>query len=450
MVDFLWIIPNLNENINVVKSNLLKYYDYVKRKKHKSKIIISDGGSNIKLLTTLKKLANSIHSRESNVEVDLCFPIMHPNKNLGILNIVQKYTSKYVLIIDADWLNINEKCLTQLTSPLLTNEVKMVLPNIIRKQSARINRLIVNPLLRLFFPEISKKILFPLSGMLGIDYQCLKQIVTKPDYFWDWGGDVQIIIRGFRYSNGLIKTFDYPKIESKKRKLSDKMKDARQIIRTILYEGFMAGQLDTGIIKNNLCLSWSSNQNLTNKFLKWQKVRNIKIAKDKQELKSIFNYFLVRCGENLLWFSNYLDNLYKQTKIYEISVLQNIVVDSILRVLFGISSQHKQKETTSDHIEKLHLIDLSIFADIILAVYIYLWLNHIGHQNKNFNFFLNLLSSEDTDFIGVERLQNFRKNGLTSVDITALTNNDLKRISEIYNNKKMSIIQKNNKLLKII
>jgi hypothetical protein len=450
MIDFLWIIPNLNENINVIRLNLLKYCDYIKRKRYRSKIIVSDGGSNIKLLIVLKRLINSIKSTKNDIEIDLCLPIMRPNKNLGILNIIQKYTSKYVLIIDADWVNINEECLRELTSPLSTGEFKVVLPNLIEKQSGRVNQLIVKPLLRLLFSEILKKTSLPLNGMLGINYRYLKQIVTAPDYFWDWGGDIQIVIRGFYLSNGLVKTFNYPKIESKKRKLLDKMKDARQIIRTMLYEGFIENRLNIDRIRENLYLSWSSNPNLTDRFLKWQKFNKIKIAEDKKELKVSFNNFLSKSREDLVWFSNYLDVLYRQTKIYEILVLKNMVVDSILKVLFGIYLQHQVEETASHQVEKLQLIDLSIFAEIIFAVYITLWLERTNTQNKNFNFFLNLLSYKDTDFINSKKLQNFRKKGLTSIDINGLSDNDLQRFIEIYNNKKMSVIRKNDKLLKII
>lgn len=452
MTDLLWIIPNLNEKPSTIKSNLLKFFNYSRKKRYTSRIVLSDGGSQAELLVGLRQFIKEFNDEGTSVEVDLCFPIMHPNKNLGILNTVQKYSAKHVLIIDADWTNIDEECLEQLIAPLFSGEAKIVLPEIVRKKSARINRLVISPLLRLFFPEVARRIKFPLAGMVGIEYKYLKEVVNSPDYLWDWGGEAQIVIRGFTLSNGSIKTFDYPKKESKKRDLSSKKKDALQIIRAIIYEGFITERLDVDTIRDNLYSTWVQDKELRDGFLQWQKQKNIQIISHRDDLKQAFNDFFDNCNKDLLWFSDYVDQLYSQTNIYEISVLKSIAVDCILKALFGIKLEHKLTEAGPDIIEKMNLIDLSIFVDVIFTVYICLWLER-SSSSKGFDDFLGLLSPEDTDFADaavVAALKQFRNNNLTSRDINDIPEEILKKIIGIFTNKEKNIIQKNKALSKIL
>ncbi|MBN1325758.1 glycosyltransferase [Candidatus Falkowbacteria bacterium] len=449
MKDLLFIIPNLNENNSVIKKNLLRYLAFVKNNKLTSHIIISDGGSSQKKILSLKKIVNEINLKTDLIKIYLCLPAMRPNKNLGILNIIEKFKAKYVVIIDADWVNINNSTLNKLILPLLKNKAKIVLPNIIKKKSARINRLIISPLLRLLFPEISRKIIFPLSGMISIDYDILKKIAGAEDYFWDWGGEAQIIIRGYNYSNGKVKTFNVTKIESKKRKLSSKMKDAFQITRSILYEAFVFNRLDQEYLLDNFIKLWQSNSLLRKLFINWQEKNKIFLFKDKHSIIKFYSDNLLNFKQENTYYYKTLNQIYKKTKIYELLVLANISITTISKILFNKKINCQIVEVGPKKINNLKLIDISILSDFTFLIYISSWLNQINMTKINFNFFINILSINETDYIEYQRLQKFRKNGLSSVDINSLQLPKLRQVLRIYNSN-TDIINKNKYIKHII
>lgn len=449
MFDLIWILPNLNEQTKVVKSNLLKCFNYSKSKGYKSKIVLSDGGSSIRSIVTLKNFIGKLRSVNISVQMMLCFPAMRPNKNLGILNIVEKYGSKYVIILDSDLLSLNKRCFDNLINPLVNRKAKLTLPNI-KRVSGRSNKLIINPLLRLFYPEIARKANFVLSGILGMDYNLLRKIVTSSDYCWDWGGEIQIICKGFESSGNLVKIFSHRRQDTKRRKLASKMKEARQIFRTLLYEVTKKQKLDKYILKINLRSDWLNNEHLVKKFSKWQKRNRVNIVPDIKNLNNCFHGFLQQCKMDKKWFFSYLDTIYNETRAYEILVLKSIVVDTILKTLFNINLRYEPKEIDPKKVIGTNLEDISIFADVIFAVYILIWIEENRGKIKSFHHFLDLLSTRDTDFIDASGLNNFRKHGLYSIDITNIETDNLKKIISIYNDKAKSLFKRNRLLMETI
>jgi len=447
MIKLLWILPNLNEKKEVVKNNLLKCFNYARKRGYESKIILSDGGSNWKYLCELKKFVEKLQNKLISTHLLLCFPAVRPNKNLSILNVVEKYSADYVLILDSDLLSLNERCFDNLINPLVSGNAKMVLPNIPRK-TGRSNYLIINPLLRLFYPKVAQFFNFPLSGILGINYRLLYEIVTAKDYCWDWGGEIQIICRGFEKTQGLVKAFVHRRRDAKRRPLVSKMKEARQFFRTLLYE--IRRKDDFVSVIERVKNSWQSNKVLYQKFLNYQKKLKISIVPDIKNLEDYFNQVLKLCDRNLDWFSFYLEKVYHQTNAVEFLLLKNVTVDTILKVLFNFNHKVYLKEKNKfKKLENVDLESISIFADLIFGVYLTLGKGKIKRM-KNLQEFLNLLSPKDTDFIDQIVLNNFRKLGLISLNLNDLHSNKLKKILQIYNNSKLSVLEKNRLILKII
>jgi len=447
MIKLLWILPNLNEKKEVVKNNLLKCFNYARKRGYESKIILSDGGSNWKYLCELKKFVEKLQNKLISTHLLLCFPAVRPNKNLSILNVVEKYSADYVLILDSDLLSLNERCFDNLINPLVSGNAKMVLPNIPRK-TGRSNYLIINPLLRLFYPKVAQFFNFPLSGILGINYRLLYEIVTAKDYCWDWGGEIQIICRGFEKTQGLVKAFVHRRRDAKRRPLVSKMKEARQFFRTLLYE--IRRKDDFVSVIERVKNSWQSNKVLYQKFLNYQKKLKISIVPDIKNLEDYFNQVLKLCDRNLDWFSFYLEKVYHQTNAVEFLLLKNVTVDTILKVLFNFNHKVYLKEKNKfKKLENVDLESISIFADLIFGVYLTLGKGKIKRM-KNLQEFLNLLSPKDTDFIDQTKLNNFRKLGLISLNLNDLHSNKLKKILQIYNNSKLSVLEKNRLILKII
>ncbi len=449
MFDLIWILPNLNEKTKVVKSNLLKCFNYSNSRGYRSKIILSDGGSSVKSTVTLRNFIKGLKDVNIFAQMMLCLPAMHPNKNLGILNIVERYKSKYVIILDSDLLSLNKRCLDNLIDPLVNREAKITLPNI-KRVSGRSNKLIINPLLRLFYPEIAHKANFVLSGILGIDYNILRKIVTSPDYCWDWGGEIQIICKGFEFSGNLVKTFSHRRQDVKRRKLASKMREARQIFRTLLYEVTKKQKLDEDILRINFRSDWADNEHLVKKFSKWQKRNRVNIIPDVKNLNNYFHNFLQHCKTDKKWFSSYLDAIYNETRAHKILVLKSIVVDTILKTLFNINLRYELKEVDPEKVMGTNLEDISIFADVIFAVYILIWAEEAKSKTKNFQYFLDLLSPRDTDFIDLSSLNDFRKQGLCSIDVASVEISNLNKIISIYNDKAKGLFKRNRLLMETI
>ena len=230
MNDILWIVPNLNEDFEVIKTNVNKMVIFSQKNNFSYKILVMDGGSNYKLLKKIKNLVND------NILLLSVLPAMRPTKNKGIKDALFLFKSKIVCIVDADCLNLNNYVLKNLTKPVLSGKYDISLP-FVTKSGGRINRLVCNPLLHLLLPEVRKKIKFPLSGIISLRYELLKSITKKEDYFWDWGGEIQILIQSVLNTNK-INQFHFNKIDAKKRSMQSKRVDSLQITRAILYEYF--------------------------------------------------------------------------------------------------------------------------------------------------------------------------------------------------------------------
>jgi len=92
-------------------------------------------------------------------------------------------------------------------------------------------------------------------------------------------------------------------------------------------------------------------------------------------------------------------------------------VDTILKTLFNINLRYKLKEVDSTKVIRTNLEDISIFADVIFTVYILIWIEGAKSKTKNFQYFLDWLSLKDTDFVDLSSLNDFRKQGLCSIDV---------------------------------
>jgi len=228
--NIIWIIPNLNEKLYIVKKNIKLIYNFSEDKNYDYKIILADGGSDYNKLISLKEF---IKRFDKKVELNLVMPLLRPTKDKAIKDIVERYLSENVAIVDSDCVNIDKNILNKLISPLISKRCAISLPNL-TKSGGRVNRLICNPLLWLLYPDVYKKMKFPLSGIIALKYDILKGVTEKKDFFWDWGGEIQIVINPNKKVK--INQFVFDKLDAKKRSLSSKKDDARQILRTILYE----------------------------------------------------------------------------------------------------------------------------------------------------------------------------------------------------------------------
>ena len=118
------IFPHLNGDLIILKRMILVAKKYLSSLNKPYEIIIADGGSNLKSLYELNKL--SMH--EPNIKVILDYPLIFPNKNIGILNAVNLAKYDDVLILDCDNESLSSKDLRRLKESLFNYLI--VVPNL--------------------------------------------------------------------------------------------------------------------------------------------------------------------------------------------------------------------------------------------------------------------------------------------------------------------------------
>lgn len=235
-LDILWIVPHLNEKWAIVKKNIILLDNFSKRRSLKYKIVLADGGSNENCLINLVRECKKIR----NLHVFLTLPTLRPTKNKAIRDAIILFKSKYVGIIDSDISNLTDSVLRELALPVIRNKFDISLPSI-TKSGGRVNRLVCKPLMHLFFEKIDKKIDFPLSGIVFLKSKVILKEVKKADYFWDWGGEIQIIINSAEKNK--VHQFHFNKLDSKKRNMESKQEDSYQLMRALIYEAIKGGKL---------------------------------------------------------------------------------------------------------------------------------------------------------------------------------------------------------------
>jgi hypothetical protein len=441
MYDIIWIIPHLNEDFNILTKNIKMFIKYSEEKKLRSLISILDNGSNYSLLYRIKNFCQlKSNSGFCKVKLNLCLPPIRPAKNKGILDVIKSDHSKAIIIIDSDCANLKKKYIDSLVNPLLSNEAKITIPDI-AKTGGRVGRLVVNPLLRLLFPEIGYTIPYPVGGVLGIDYECLKNSIFSNDYFWTWEGEVQIIIRGFKNSKGKIKVFKFLKRDAKKNSIKSKYIHALSFARGLIYEGLINNRIEQKIVKHNLVKAWK-NRKLVKLFRNWEIRNNLEFFGPNFDIERIFEELLKKCEEDIFWIPKYLNNMYNSTGIYEIFLLNYLSVKSILNVLFGLDFQIEPIDIDSSRIDNLRLLDISILADLFFAVYITLWLK----KNKNKKYIEHFLNEIKNQL----RVMKTNENKLDSVEITNWNVKKLKNVITIYNSDKLDVYEKSRMLKELL
>jgi hypothetical protein len=323
--EFLWILPNLNEDIRFINKNIDLIITFSRRYFKSFKVIIMDGGSSGK---NLWNLSNKV-SRYSEANLFLVLPTLRPTKNKGILDASRKFESENTAIIDIDCENLNEAMLKKLVMPVVKNKAKLSLPRV-KKSGGRGNQLVCNPLLAILFPEVSKKTNYPLSGIISLKSKILKNSIKK-DYFWDWGGEIQIVIR--TSNKNKVNEFIFKKVD-KKRDIKSKKDDARQFLRAIVYESIKDKKLNKGTIE--------------------------KMRKSFQKYKN-------------------------NAAIYESYLIEYLVVDVVREILFNQKNTREEINVDKRMIDDLKLRNLKKYLIFMYLEYLQRFLSH----KENITFFMN-------------------------------------------------------------
>lgn len=222
------IIPTLNE-----EKRIGSIIDYLKKQKVVKEIIVIDDGS---IDNTFKAAAEK--------DVNVMFSSML-GKGVSMEDGLNMAQSEIVLFLDGDIFNFSEDLVESMVRPLIENRADFVKGKF-QRQSGRVTLLTAIPLLKVFFPEISK-ITQPLGGIIAAKKEFLKQIKFETDY----GVDIGLLIDIHQLGARIIEV-DIGFIEHDHQDLVSLSKMSDQVVKTILSRSIVYKKLNSLSVKESL------------------------------------------------------------------------------------------------------------------------------------------------------------------------------------------------------
>jgi len=433
------IFPILNEDFLIVKNLLDVAFSTIAYLNVPGEIIFADGGSELNLINNVINYGKKKRTKQIDFKYIIDFPMVRPNKNIGIVNGYYRTRYEKIIIADSDNINLTKTKLCKLLEAL--DKYDLAVPDL-KREGGRSNRLLGNPPMRLFFPEIYKKIPYPYPGLIAIKKQLLGKIINN-EYCLDWGGEAQIPINGYILSDSNVISFYINKVDSKKRPLRSMINDAIQIYRTNILLAIKHGKFP---------LAPADADNLLRTDLKNSAVEA------KRVLAFIRKNKLEHLGSNLYatyeklvreYYSNpeKMYNFFNNEKNYEFKLIGYLVVKPLLNILFKKNVDEQYPEIAMKEIPKLHLKKVSFFADIVIAsmLKIYLMKNNGKKPYDNLKTMLEMSPENCTEFCDVKYKIFLDSVSLRKgIDVESLTQNELNQLCELV---KLKDVNERNKLI---
>ncbi|HLC31723.1 MAG TPA: 7-cyano-7-deazaguanine synthase [Candidatus Nanoarchaeia archaeon] len=443
MSKLLILLPFLDEDLELVKKNISICFGYLSRY-DKSELILLDGGSNPKKIKEVIEYGKRKENKFPHISFysKLVFPLITPNKNVGIMNGLFSSSNDNIIIIDSDFLNLTESKIKKIADQLIINKKDFVVADL-KRSGGRSNRLLGNPAIRLFFPEIYKHIPYPYPGIIAIKRKILKRIL-KEDYCFDWGGEAQIAINGYFMSKGNMSSV-YINKKDKKRKTDSMIKDAYQIYRSnillaIKYKRFpnKVHQIDT-LLHNAIF----NNRKEYSIFMKYY---NRYANKERYSLEELYKYYSDLFLENPLKIYYY----FLKHKLPEIKLVAELVARPLLEIFFNISLKNKPYEIDKKKINYLQMKKISPLGDIVLSLLIRIYLKRNPGEKpfKDLKGMLRKSNPSLTEFRSLDIKKYAFGENIKGINIK---NMKIEEITSIINKKGINnLISRNDGILSII
>lgn len=154
-----------------------------KRIREIREIIVVDGGSVDKTPEIARRLGAKLVYQSQ---------YRYPGKGIAMRDGFYYSTGEIVVYVDADIKNISEEFLRRLFQPILDGVADFV-KGAFARRAGRVTELVAKPLLRLFYPELSK-FSQPLSGEIAGLRKAFEVVEWEPG----WGVDIGILIDVYR------------------------------------------------------------------------------------------------------------------------------------------------------------------------------------------------------------------------------------------------------------
>lgn len=225
------IIPAKNEG-KFIKKTIKTAFDCL----GVSEVIVVDGGST----DNTRDIARSL-----GAEVIVQSNLKYPGKGIAMRDGYYYSNGDILVYIDADIKNISTSFIEGLYRPILNDEADFV-KGAFERAAGRVTELVAKPLLRLFYPELSR-FRQPLSGEIAGKRRVFRY-VDWPD---NWGVDVAILIDVYK-AGYRIKEVDlgYKDHDMKPLHLLNEM--SYEVARTILDRAARDGKIKIGEVESLL------------------------------------------------------------------------------------------------------------------------------------------------------------------------------------------------------
>jgi 7-cyano-7-deazaguanine synthase in queuosine biosynthesis len=425
-----FIFPVLNEDIILILKTIAAAIKSCSKRNLDYEFLFCDGGSNFESLMALKSALSPIEK----TTILLDFPLIKPNKDIAIMNGSKLCSYEDIIICDVDIANITEKHFDLIIGDLL-QDTDLVIPNLGRI-GGRWNRLLCNPIMRLCFEKEYHQVPYPAPGILGIKKKILRRVVSE-DFFYDWGGEIQIALEGAKLSKKITAP-PMNKIDSEKRPIKNLLKDAFQVWRTNLY---LFNKYRPKLNLKEYRRRYPSEHLDFETFLKEELGGNLKLFEDGD-----YERFLEKSYEgdprNIFYA---LEDIYHKTGLYEFKVINDLVTRPLLDLLFGIQIENPLVEKTQGEIKVLKLRSSSIFVDYL--AYFLISHSNITGSYRDFNYCLKRLDSSKTEFSNMEFVELARRNSHGGLKLNELSDEGWSKLKQILNIKEP--IRRNMLLLRI-
>ncbi len=222
------IIPTLNE-----EKQIGEIVNFLKTKKIVTEVIVIDDGST-DLTSTIAK--------QNGAQVYLSSML---GKGVSMSDGLKLAKNELILFLDGDIYGFSSQLVEKMIEPLLNNTADFVKGKF-QRQAGRVTTLTAKPLLKIFFPELSK-FQQPLGGIVAGRRNLLQKFTFEADY----GVDAGLLI-DVHESKARIVEADVGFIEHHHQSLEALSKMSLQITRTILERASKYKKLNISQIVNSV------------------------------------------------------------------------------------------------------------------------------------------------------------------------------------------------------
>lgn len=142
-------------------------------------VIVVDGGSRDRTIELAKK---------EGAEVIVQSDLVYPGKGVAMRDGAYLARGDILVYLDIDIKNMTPEFIEKLAEPVINGEAEFV-KGCFERASGRVTELVARPLLRMFYPELSR-LKQPLSGEIA----GLRKLFYKVEFERGWGVDVGLLI----------------------------------------------------------------------------------------------------------------------------------------------------------------------------------------------------------------------------------------------------------------